>query len=312
MNRLKTSVQPWRITLFMAVLCAVSWWSAPGHASGEPADLQVMSFNIRYSSGGNDEAAAENNWNDPFHPRKQRAIEVIRQDSPDLLGLQEPRKLQIDDLKDALPEMAFYGVGRDDGQSAGEFNGIFYRKDRFTLVDQGTFWLSDTPAVPGTSFYKETEGYPRLASWVKLREKRSSRLLLVMNTHWQLIPPARLQSAQLIRQRLATLAKGLPVILMGDLNSAEDSAEVLTVRGVDPPALPRLADSYREVHPEKKTDELSYHAYEGATSGSRIDFILHTDDFEATDATILRSSPDGRWPSDHYPVTATLRFKVKP
>ena len=101
-------------------------------AAAEPVELNVMSFNIRYSYGGLDEQATENNWTDSKFPRRDRVIHVIRAYSPDLLGVQEARHLQIKDLEAALPEFEFYGIGRDDGKTGGEYSGIFYSKDRFT------------------------------------------------------------------------------------------------------------------------------------------------------------------------------------
>lgn len=301
-------IRVWAIG-WIAPACVVLAWGASLEAA-EPADLKVMSFNIRYSTGGADEASSDNNWNDSAHPRRDRAIRVIRETSPDILGLQEPREHQIEDLRIALPEMAFYGVGRDDGRSAGEYAGIFYRKDRFTPIDQGTFWLSSSPTTPGTSFYTGKDSYPRIASWIKLADKQSGRQFLVLCTHWEWQDAAaREQSAQLIRKELSSLAKGLPVILLGDFNAPEDTAELLAVRGVEPPAEPQLADSYRKVHPEQQPDELSYHAYKGTIVGPRIDFILHSKEFEPIDAAILRTRYEGLWPSDHYPVTATLRMR---
>lgn len=296
----------------VAPVCVLLAWCASLEAA-EPVGLKVMTFNVRYSTGGADEAVPENNWGDSSHPRRERAIRIIRDTSPDILGVQEPRQHQIEDLRAALPEMDFYGIGRDDGHSAGEYAGIFYRKDRFTPIDQGTFWLSASPATPGTSFYTGKDSYPRIASWIKLTDKPSGRQFFVICTHWEWQDAAaREQSAQLIREKLPSLAQGLPVILLGDFNAPEDTAELLTVRGVEPPAKPQLADSYREVHPQQMPDELTYHAYEGATAGSRIDFILHSKEWEAIDAAILRASYDGRWPSDHYPVVATLRMRSEP
>lgn len=272
-----------------------------------------MSFNVRYSMDGAGEASSQDNWNDPVHSRRERAIRIIRENTPDILGLQEPREHQIEDLKSALPEMAFYGVGRDDGRSAGEYAGIFYRKDRFARVDQGSFWLSATPAVAGTSFYTGDGAVPRIVSWVKLQDKRSGRQFVVLNTHWEWQDAAaRQQSAQLIRRQITHLAKGLPVVLLGDFNAPEDSAELQIVRGVEPHAQPPLYDSYREVHSERKTDERTHNEFRGTTIGPRIDFILHSHQSESVDAAILRTSYDGHWPSDHYPVAATLRIQAKP
>jgi len=303
----------WRTVSWTTVVCVLPWWGAASGAAAEPIDIKVMSFNVLYSMGEADDASSENSWNNASHPRRERVIRAIREYSPDVLGLQEPREHQIEDLRAALPEMRFYGVGRDDGQSAGEYAGIFYRKDRFVPGDHGEFWLSATPETPGTSFFTGQDAVPRIVSWIKLQDKRSGRQLLVLDTHWEWQDAAaRRQSAQLIRQRLTSLAEGLPVILLGDFNAPEDSDELLLVRGTKPPDKPLLADSYREVHPVRRPDEQTHHAFEGTTTGSRIDFILHSDEFEPVDAAIFRTSYDARWPSDHYPVTATLRIPSEP
>jgi endonuclease/exonuclease/phosphatase family metal-dependent hydrolase len=278
--------------------------------SGANIDLKVMSFNIRYSYGKPQEPAAENDWDDVKSPRRERAIRVICDYQPDVLGVQEARDLQIDDLKAALPEYEFYGIGRDDGKTEGEFSGIYFRSDRFAKQDAGSFWLSETPEKPGTTFYKAENAVPRIASWVRLAEKASGREFFVLNMHWDHIDaPARRQSAALARKRLAELAEGLPTIVMGDLNAGERSAEVRALRGDDDAAGRMLADSYREIYPERKPDESSFGGWDGRTEGRRIDFILHTDEFTPTAAAIVRTNYDGRWPSDHYPVTATLRLK---
>src|SRR6478736_5485628 len=102
--------------------------------------FRVMSFNVRFSKAGHSEAKSENNWADPKFPRRERAIRIVKEHSPDLLGVQEARELQVEDFEKALPEYEFYGVGRDDGKKDGEFSGIFFRKARFTKDDSGSFW----------------------------------------------------------------------------------------------------------------------------------------------------------------------------
>src|SRR5689334_17425099 len=101
-------------------------------ARGEEGDIKVMSFNIRFSYGKPQEPATENDWADPNFPRRERAIRVIRDYMPDVLGVQEARDLQIEDLRTALPEYEFYGIGRDDGKTKGEFSGIYFLANRFT------------------------------------------------------------------------------------------------------------------------------------------------------------------------------------
>lgn len=300
----------WGVLLVAAVAVGMLF----GNASAKAADLKLMSFNIRNSAHGGGEARSENNWSDPVHPRRERVLRVIGDCQPDVLGVQEAFANQVDFLKAGLPAYSCYGVGRDDGKSAGEQSAIFWRTDRFEKLDAGTFWMSDTPDAPGTSFDKKPGALPRIASWVKLRDKTSGREFLVLNTHWDHLPPnaVRLQSAQLIRERLPQLRGDLPAIVMGDFNSTEDSAEQQELSGANDPGGVQLIDSYREVHPDRQPNERSHHAFTGNTDGSRIDFIRHTKELQATAAEIVHTNYDGFWPSDHFPVTATLRFKPVP
>jgi endonuclease/exonuclease/phosphatase family metal-dependent hydrolase len=283
---------------------------ASQQVAAEPVELKVMSVNIRYSYGKPQEPAPENDWYDPHHPRRNRAIQVVRDYMPDILGVQEARDLQIVDFREALPEYGFYGLGRDDGKTEGEYTGIFYRKERFERPGAGSFWLSATPEMPGTSFYTVPGAVPRMASWVLLREKTSGQEVMVLNTHFDHISvPAREKSAALIRNRLTQLAEEVPAIVMGDLNTQEDTTAYRELVGSSSSGAGPLIDSYRKLHPRRTKQESTFNHWKGTIEGSRIDFILHTDDFTPTAAEIVRTSYDDRLPSDHYPVTATLRLE---
>jgi endonuclease/exonuclease/phosphatase family metal-dependent hydrolase len=48
--------------------------------------------------------------------------------------------------------------------------------------------------------------------------------------------------------------------------------------------------------------------FNGYTAGDKIDYIFVTPDTQILGAAIDRRHRDGRYPSDHYPVTAQLRF----
>ena len=291
--------------IFFALGTSVRSWA-------EAADVKLMSFNVRFAQAGHSEDAEENNWDDPTHPRKSRVIRVIRDFMPDLLGVQEARDGQIKDLRAALPEYEFYGIGRDDGKTAGEFSGVFYLKDRFKRVDQGSFWLSAEPEKPGTSFYTVPNAVPRIASWVMLDDGKTGRRYLLLNSHWDHISgPAREQSAALIRKRIATLGRTMPTIVTGDFNSPEDTPALAEIRGDHDPTGLQLKDSYRLVHPDRTEEEASFNRWRGETKGSRIDFILTTDEFTAKAADIVRTNYEGHWPSDHYPVTANLQIEVE-
>lgn len=300
------SSRPWR---FNTVLLIATLFALANSAAAESGDLRVMSFNIRFAKAGHSEESSENNWADADHPRRERAIRVVCDYKPDLLGVQEAREGQIDDLRKALPEFEFYGVGRDDGKTGGEFSGIFYRKHRFTRMNAGSFWLSATPEQVGTTF--SFNKLPRIASWVKLTDNKSGREFVYLNMHWDhQDESAREKAAALVLKQLAKIAGGMPTIVTGDLNSKESSPAFATLTAADKSGL-KLLDSYRELNPKRSPDEASFDDWKGTIKGSRIDFVLHSAEFQPTAAEIVRTNYDGRWPSDHYPVTATLRLSEK-
>jgi endonuclease/exonuclease/phosphatase family metal-dependent hydrolase len=109
---------------------------------------------------------------------------------------------------------------------------------------------------------------------------------------------------------LSEVSDGLPIIVMGDLNVPEDASATKSLRGAADSEGGELIDSFRKLHSKPSPEEASYHDWQGRTAGSRIDFILHCRQFTPMAAEIVRTSYDGRWPSDHYPVTATLSLRV--
>lgn len=273
------------------------------------ADIRVMSFNVRFAMEGHREDAAENNWDDAEHPRRERAIRAIREANPDLLGVQEARAGQIKDLQRALPGYEFYGVGRDDGEMGGEFSGIYYRKARFKQEAADSFWLSATPTKPGTTFAAPPNRIPRIASWVRLTDAEAGRDFVYLNMHWDHIDiPAREKSAILVRDQLVAIAENLPIIVTGDLNSTEDSKAFGLLTAAKPP-VGELFDSYRKLYPRRSPDEATFNGWSDTRKGSRIDFVLFTAEFAPITARIIRTRFDNRLPSDHYPVTATLQLQ---
>ena len=137
-----------------------------------PQELAVMTLNMRYDNPED----GMNNW----RFRRERIAGLIRSEAVDLLGTQEVLANQFDDLQALLPGYRAVGVGREDGARAGEFNAVFFRSDRFELLDSGVFWLSEEPETPGS---KGWDGAcERLATWTVLRDK-SGRELLFINTH---------------------------------------------------------------------------------------------------------------------------------
>lgn len=294
----------WVFWLAGLLLCA-PWCGA--------VPIEVMTFNIRGDFDGGVPTPRPTSWlaTEGVH-RRDLVIDVIQAADPDILGVQEAFANQVDDLSDALPGYGFYGVGRNDGNQQGEHSGIFYRAERFTPTDRGTFWLSQTPDVPGSVF--PGAATVRIASWVTLEDRVTGRSIYTLNTHWDHVSQAaRDHGAGLIRGELDTLPADVALLVMGDLNVNEDNTAFATlVEAGDGEGSRALRDSYRQANPIRDIREGTFNAFRGASFGARIDHILHSDDFETLGSAIVRTEFDGRSPSDHYPVTSTLRLVPEP
>ena len=270
--------------------------------------IRVMSFNIRYGTAKDGE--------DAWPHRREMVFDVIRDHQPDVIGMQEVLKGQLDQLLRALPEYKSLGVGRRDGITIGEFAPILYRVDRFEVLAHGGFWLSDTPTVPGSTSWGNT--IPRICTWAHLRDRRTGRSFYFYDTHLDhRSPPSQQRSAELIAQRIDQHANPSdPVILVGDFNAAEDTSTIRYLKGeVDrayettegPPPSPQLRDTFRVVHPEA-TNVGTFNGFRGESSRGKIDYVFVSASVQVISAEIVHDNTNGRYPSDHFPVTATIIF----
>ena len=285
------------IALTALIVAATACSTAPPvRANAGSADtLRVMSFNIRYGTARD----GENAW----PARRALAIDVIRDFAPAVLGVQEALRFQLDEIGDALPGYTEVGVGRNDGVEAGEYSAILFDHERLELLEHETFWLSDTPDVPGSMSWGNR--ITRIATTARLRDRTDGRAFIVFNTHWDHeSQPSRERSAALILERIRTRADTTePVILMGDFNAGEDNAAFRALVAED--ADVRLYDTFRAVHPDAGQTG-TYHAFSGDRSGDKIDAILATPHWRTITADIVLTAQAGRYPSDHFPVTAVL------
>jgi endonuclease/exonuclease/phosphatase family metal-dependent hydrolase len=275
----------------LVVACAIA---------AEDKDLRVMTYNIRYGTAKD----GENHWD----KRKEFLVDVINKFEPDLLGTQETLGFQRDFLAEKLPNYGSVGVGRDDGREAGEMMALFYKLDRFRKVDEGHFWFSETPDLAGSKGWDTS--LPRMVTWVKLEDKQNgNEQLMFFNTHFDHRgPKARLESAKLLRQKIAELSNGCAAILTGDLNSAEGSEPYKALFGeLDAVGSP-VVDCYRKVHPERGANEGTTTAFKPtANNNSRIDFIACSPQWQVVSAEIDHAAKDERAPSDHFPIEVVLR-----
>jgi endonuclease/exonuclease/phosphatase family metal-dependent hydrolase len=268
-----------------------------------PADpVRAMTFNIRYGTASD----AEHAW----ALRRHLTFRAIRDFAPTVLGVQEALRFQLDEIARELPGFGEIGVGREDGIEEGEYSAILYDRQRLELLEHGTFWLSDSPTVPGSVSWGNR--ITRLATWAHFRDRAGDDdTFYVFNTHWDHeSQPSRERSAALIIERIRARAHpDDPVLLMGDFNAGEDNAAyraLLAPRGAAQGSV-SLYDTFRAVHPDAR-ETGTYHAFRGDRSGPKIDAILASPEWETLDAAIVLMNENGLYPSDHFPVTATVRL----
>jgi endonuclease/exonuclease/phosphatase family metal-dependent hydrolase len=265
--------------------------------------VRAMTFNIRYGTASD----AEHAW--PL--RRHLTFRAIRDFAPTVLGVQEALRFQLDEIARELPGFGEIGVGREDGIEEGEYSAILYDQQWLELLEHGTFWLSDTPTVPGSVSWGNR--ITRLATWARFRDRASpGATFYVFNTHWDHeSQPSRERSAALIIERIRARAHpDDPVLLMGDFNAGEDNAAyraLLAPRAAVQGNVP-LYDTFRAVHPDAR-ETGTYHAFRGDRSGPKIDAILASPEWETLNAEIVLLEENGLYPSDHFPVTATVRLR---
>ena len=262
-------------------------------------EIDALSFNIRFDTSKD----GENAWPN----RKEMVGQWVKSESPDVIGLQEALRHQIDDIKKIATAYSEYGVGRDDGKSRGEHCTILYLKKRFSLdkSDCGTFWFSDTPEkIASKSWGNEI---PRICTWARFIEKKTDKGFYVYNVHYDhRSQPSRLVASELIIQRISKRKRSNePIILMGDFNASENNPAIKIFK--DEPL--NLVDTFRVVKPDEKMVK-TFHGFRGGSfSGGKIDHVFMLPKMgKVSSAEIVRFNKDMRYLSDHYPVRAKLSF----
>lgn len=260
-----------------------------------------MSFNIRYDAASDADRHGDNRW----LVRRQRVADTIRNEQSDLVGLQEVLHHQLEWLREALPEFATLGVGRDDGETQGEYAPVFYRRDCLREVESGTFWFSEQPTTPGSRGWGAT--LPRICTWGRFVHSASSEAVFLYNLHLDHeAARARVESARLLSDRIQARSSADLVLVTGDFNALETDPPLVFLRSS---ASPVPLDTYRHRHQAADADG-TYHDFSGIPEG-RIDYILASPGCEILDAAIHRDPVGGGYPSDHFPITASLRVRPR-
>ena len=176
---------------------------------------KIISFNVRYSSAP--EIDGDNRW----ELRRDASVKMVAKHKPLVMGLQEACPEQIDFLDLNLTGYKHIGVGRDDGKRAGEMMAIYYDTTRLTLLDSGTFWLSETPEKVSIGWDAACN---RTCTWGHFKVNDTGFEFLYFNTHLDhLGSQARKNSIKLIVAKMTELnPDNVPVFLSGDFNSTTD------------------------------------------------------------------------------------------
>jgi endonuclease/exonuclease/phosphatase family metal-dependent hydrolase len=282
----------WRVrrTLICCVLAGLLA-AFGGPATGRQSEaLRVMTFNVRLP-------VAQDGPNDWQHRKALVAASILRE-RPDVIGTQELKQEQADYLLARLRGYSWFGMDRRGGHSD-EHMAIFYRRDRLRLLDLGNFALSDTEDVPGSISWGHP--YPRMVTWGLFEMKSDRRRFYLYNTHFPYRAEdelARTKSAQAIRRRLESLPTDVPLVVTGDFNTEPGSPTYALLTEI-------LSDT-RLTALKASGPEATFHAFTGKAA-RRIDWIL-TRGFRVKRIHTDAGMRNGRYPSDHFPVTVDLEW----
>ena len=261
--------------------------------------VRLMTYNVRLDTPDD----LENVWAN----RKARLINVIKFNKAEIFCLQEPLPNQVNDLQQAFPEFGYYGVGREDGQNKGEFNPVFYDKRRFSVLENGTFWLSETPEVAGSKGWYAT--LPRIVTWLKMQDMMSGSSFYLFNTHFDHSSQnARDQSAVLLIAKVQEIAQGEAIIISGDFNDSPTSKPYKTI--IENASGLELKDAVTVSKYPHHGPSFTFVGFDFiGVPGRVIDYIFVNQKIDVTWHATITDNWDGVYPSDHLPVL--IEFEIK-
>ena len=261
--------------------------------------LKVMTFNIRYDNP----ADSFNAW--PY--RASFACRFLKNESPDLIGMQEVLAHQYEYLDSVLTDYSSVGVGRTDGARGGEMNPVFFRKDRFEIIRTRTFWLSETPEIPGSKAWGAN--LPRIVTWVELSEKTTHEHFYFFNTHFAHdSDSARILSSGLLIGMVDSIASGFPFVITGDFNMLHSSQGYEILTGPFE-SIPLLSDSYAITEKRPMGPAYTFNGFSENNSSGRIDYIFVKYGMKVLEHKTFIRKEHGIYISDHWPVMATVSLK---
>lgn len=254
----------------------------------------AATYNIRFST--------ENDGINRWENRKDWLVGQVKDLSPDILGTQEGLNEQIVYLDNTLSDYDYVGIGREDGKKAGEYAAIFYKKESFLSLEDGTFWLSETPDTVSKGWGANFE---RICTYTLLFDEKNNQHLWVFNAHLDHeSKPARIESIQLIWDYIQKLNKqNYPVILMGDLNAVPDSPPIIFISQ-------HLNDSKSISQNAPIGPVGTYNGFNVSHPlDRRIDYIFVNDNITVQQYKVINEIRESRTPSDHLPVVVNFTIR---
>ncbi|QLH76382.1 endonuclease/exonuclease/phosphatase family protein [Halosimplex rubrum] len=269
--------------------------------------VRVLTYNVRRDTARD----GEFDW----AGRRDAVAGTIRFHRPDVVGLQEPLAHQYADLRETVPGFEWVGDSREAEEGDGEFCPVGYRGDRFDRLDSGTFWLSPTPDDPGSVGWDAA--YPRIATWVRLRDRAAGGTVLYCNTHLDHEGArARVEGARVLRERASEIREDdEPVVVGGDFNCvagdepyralADDSGDAPEAKRGGQGGL-RLVDA-REASPyPAHGPDTTRTDFESLLPDRGIDHVFVAGAAVEGYGVAADAVGDGWFPSDHLPVVVDL------
>lgn len=261
-------------------------------------ELNVMSFNIRYNTSRDSLDAWPN--------RKDFVASQILFHEAHIVGLQEALYEQNQDLLQRLPQYKIEGAGRDDGKEKGEFSAILYDTTRLQVLQSKTFWLSETPDVPGSKGWDAQ--ITRIVTWIKFRDRLTKKTFYAFNTHFDHIgQQARKESAKFLLQQIKAIAGDIPAVITGDFNAKPSEEPIQVIMDKNNPL--RLTDS-------KEISQTPHYGPTGTFNGfgrserddEPIDFIFLKGKWKVLKHATISQTWKGHFASDHFAVFAVLKL----
>lgn len=312
MNHLKKSLFPFGKTALLALLAMSALPllaqdnDIPQRARQAADSIRIVTANIRQTY-----FLADKKTGDDWDSRKELCRDVLLAQDADIICIQENHIGQVAYLKKSIPHTEFFSSVKMRGKDKSTkdlYNPILYSAKRFEKLDAGGFWLSDTPEV---ALSKYDDAYmARHVNWLLLRDKKTGKKLRILNTHLEhKFGSARVKQIAVLLAFADKLPPDTPVVITGDFNTGMDSPTVRMVLEHG------WLDSYSAIHgpddPGGTAHRFLGEKFINSPEGKKrrkIDFIFHNKLLKPTSSEIIKDSRGGKYPSDHYFVSAEFDY----